>query len=343
MRTLVTGAAGFVGRRTVTQLRVRGHEVVAVIRPSSPVPPECDGPGVELVAVDLRRPGAELAEAIAGADALIHLAAGTTGSPRARFDATVLATERLIAGIREADWRGRLVHVSTLAVYAFAQLERRATIDERTPLEPRLGDRDDYAWTKGWQERLVRELGTAGPCAVTIVRPGAVHGPGRTFPARLGRRIGERTVLLLGGAAAMPLVQVDNLASLLVACAEHPSAAGLVLNAVDPDPPCQWAYLRRWLHAQPGRVVVVPLPRALLRAAGQAGRLTRGRLPGPRMVAPYEMAAVLRSFRYDTTTASRLLGWYPPLDPAAALERTFAPAPRQPRRVPVPQALVGGS
>ena len=345
MRTLVTGAAGFVGRHTVAELLARGHEVAAVVRPSSPVPAELARPGVELVAADLRRPSAELAEAIAGADAIVHLAAGTTGSPRARFDATVLATERLIAGIREADWRGRLVHVSTLAVYAFAQVGRRATINERTPLEPCLGLRDDYAWTKGWQERLVRELNTAGPCAVTIVRPGAVHGPSRTFPARLGRRIGERIVLLLGGAAAMPLVQVDNLASLLVACVEHPGAGGLVLNAVDPDPPRQWAYLTRWLHAQPGRVVVVPVPRALLRAAGQVGRLTRGRLPGPGLVAPYPMVPVLRSFRYDTTSASRLLGWHPPLGPVAALERTFArePAPVGPRLVSVPRELVGGN
>ena len=144
------------------------------------------------------------------------------------------------------------------------------------------GKRDDYAWAKGWQERVVCELGAAGPCEVTIVRPGAVHGPGRDFPARLGRRIGERAVLLLGGAAAMPLIQVDNLASLLAECAEQPGAGGLVLNAIDRDPPRQWTYLRRWRRAQPGRIVVVPLPRALLRAAGGPVALTRGALPGPR-------------------------------------------------------------
>lgn len=345
MRTVVTGAAGFVGRHTVSELLARGHEVAAVVRPSSPLPAELSAPGVELVAADLRRPGADLAEAIAGADALIHLAAGTTGSPRARFDATVLGTERLIATIRETDWRGRLVHVSSVAVYGFAQLGRRATIDERTPLEPCLGRRDDYAWTKGWQERLVRELESAGPCSVTIVRPGAVHGPGRTFPARLGRRMGERTVLLLGGTAVMPLVQVDNLVSLLATCAEHPRAAGLVLNAVDPEPPRQWAYLRRWLRAQPRPMVVVPLPRALLRGAGRAGRLTRGRVPGPGLIAPYPMTPVLRSFRYDTTAATRALGWHPPLGPAAALERTFAPAsaPARPSVVSVPQALAARS
>jgi 2-alkyl-3-oxoalkanoate reductase len=325
MTILVTGATGFIGRHAVTELLRRGHDVAAVVRPSSPVPPELARPGVELVAADLRDPGPALDSAVSGAAAIVHLAAGSQGSPRARFDATVLATERLLSAVREAQWRGRLVHVSTLAVYAFAQLPRGATIDERTPLEPKLGERDDYAWAKGWQERLVRELMTAGPCEVTIVRPGAVHGPGRAFPARLGRRCGERGILLLGGAARLPLVQVENLASLLAECVEHPGAGGLVLNAVDSQPPRQWTYLRRWRRSQPRRVVVVPVPRAVLRAVGQVGSLTRGAIPGPGLVSPYAMAPVLRSFRYDTTTPRRMLAWSPPLAPAAALERTFAP------------------
>ena len=309
------------------------------------MPAELAGPGVELVAADLRRPGAALADAIAAADAVVHLAAGTTGSPRARFDATVLATERLIAGIREADWRGRLVHVSTLAVYAFAQLGRRATIDERTPLEPRLGLRDDYAWTKGWQERLVRELSAAGPCAVTIVRPGAVHGPGRTFPARLGRRLGERTVLLIGGAAAMPLVQVDNLASLLVACAEHPGAGGLVLNAVDPDPPRHGLTSGAGCTPSPGASSSCPSRAPCSRAAGQVGRLTRGRSsrsrPGGAL--PDGAGPQVVPLRHDDCLAPARVA--PAPVPRAALERTFArePAPARARgSCPPRRTLVGG-
>lgn len=325
MRTVVTGAAGFVGRHTVSELLARGHDVVAVVRPSSAVPAELARTGVEVVAADLRVPGPELGAALAGADAVIHLVAAAEGSPRARFEATVLGTERLIDAIHRAGWRGRLIHVSTLAVYAFAQLGRGATIDERTPLEPNLGARDVYAWVKGWQERLVRELMASGPCEVTIVRPGAVHGAGRAFPARLGRRIGERGVLLFGGGARVPLVQVENLASLLAECVEHRGAGGLVLNAVDPEPPRQWMYLRRWRRTQPRRVAVLPVPRAVLRTAGRLGPLTRGAIPGPGLVAPYPMTPVLGSFRYETNTPQRLLSWSPPLGPAAALDRTFTP------------------
>jgi 2-alkyl-3-oxoalkanoate reductase len=307
VRMLVTGASGFIGRQVTAELVRRGHDVVALVRPSSAVPIELESPAVELARCDLRRPSDRLAAAIRGADAVIHLAAGTAGSPRARFDATVIGTQKLIGAMTSGDWRGRLVHVSSLAVYGYALVPRHGTIDERTPLEPHLGRRDDYAWIKGWQERLVRELAETGACEVTIVRPGAVHGPGRELPARLGRPLGSRALLLYGGAARLPLVHVDHLAALLATCAEHPRAAGQVLNAIDPCPPRQW----RHLQAQPRRPIAVPVPRAALLAAGRAFASTRGRLPGPAFLEPYAAGPVLRSFRYDTTTARRVLGWTP--------------------------------
>jgi 2-alkyl-3-oxoalkanoate reductase len=311
VKVLVTGAGGFIGRHVTAELVRRGHEVAAMVRPSAAVPPELEAPAVELVRCDLRRPPAGLADAIAGSGAVVHLAAGIGGSPRATFDATVIGTQNLVAAME--GWRGRLVHVSSLAVYGYALVPRGATIDERTPLEPELGRRDDYAWVKGWQEHLVRELAERGPCQVTIVRPGAVHGPGRDLPARVGRPVGTRAFLLYGGAARLPLVHVDNLASLLATCVEHPRAAGAVFNAIDPSPPRQWRYLRRRLQAQPHRPIVVPVPRPALRAAGRAFSHTRGRLPGPAFLEPYASGPVLRSFRYETATAPRVLGWTPPL------------------------------
>jgi nucleoside-diphosphate-sugar epimerase len=326
MRTLVTGASGFIGSHVTGELARRGHDVVALVRPSSTVPPELEQRRVETFATDLRRPAAGLAEAIEGADAVVHLAAGIAGSPRMRFDATVVATENLIAAIPAGGWGGRLVHVSSLAVYAFARIPSGATIDETSPLEPELGRRDDYAWVKGWQERIVREFAASGRCEVTIVRPGAVFGRGRDLPARLGRPLGERALLVWGGTARLPLVHVENLASLLATCAEHPSAGGRVFNAVDVDPPRQWTYVRRWRRAQPRLAISVPVPRAALRAAGRGFALTGSRLPGPGFLAPYPAAPVLRSFRYETGTPRHVLGWTAPLSPEAALERTFAPA-----------------
>src|SRR5215472_2758839 len=127
MRTLVTGASGFLGRYVVRELRARGHAVTALVRPGSVSQVELGQLDVRLLRCDLRRPGPELARELERCDAVIHLAAGTSGSARSRFDATVLATERMICAMREVGWRGRLVHVSTMAVYAFNQVPAGGT------------------------------------------------------------------------------------------------------------------------------------------------------------------------------------------------------------------------
>ena len=208
---------------------------------------------------DLRRPSHELDEAVITADVVYHLAASLTGSWRAMFEANVTGTENLAGAIERCGWTGRLVHVSSFAVYALSQLAPGPVVDETTPLEPRPGDRDDYAWTKLLQERVVRELERSGGAEVVILRPGTVYGCERRFQHRVGRQIGDRAVLLLGGRNLMPLTYVENTASLLAECGRHPAAGGEVFNAVDPEQVTQWRYLRAWLGAQSRPVVMLPV------------------------------------------------------------------------------------
>jgi uncharacterized protein YbjT (DUF2867 family) len=80
---LVTGATGTLGRPTVTRLRANGHDVRSLSRRT--------GPG--LITGDLLT-GAGIAEALAGVDAVLHLAT----SPRK----DVAATETLLAAARKA-------------------------------------------------------------------------------------------------------------------------------------------------------------------------------------------------------------------------------------------------
>ncbi len=329
MHVIVTGANGFVGRHTVAELLDRGHSVTAVVRPSRPLQPELRRPGVEVVRTDLRTETALLAGSLRRADGVIHLAAGMRGSARARFGETVLATEALLDLMRELDWRGRLVHVSSLAVYGFNQLRPGAVIDETTPLEPELARRDDYAWTKAWQERVVGELRDGSEVEVVVVRPGAIYGAQRTFQQRLGRRLGERAILLIGGRNRIPLSYVANTASLLVRCLEHSRAAGETFNAIDPDPPRQWSYLARLLRAE-GRAVVVPMPLPVFRGLGAgyalAERLSAGRIHAPGIVEPYSTRPNFGSFEFDGAKATRVLGWQPPVSRATAYALTFGPA-----------------
>ena len=150
-------------------------------------------------------------------------------------------------------------------------------IDESTPLEPEPGRRDDYAWSKLLQERLLARF--AGP-ELAIVRPGAVYGPERRFQYRLGRPLGEHAVLLLGGATGCRSPTWTTRRRSWPSAADHPAAAGEVFNCVDPDPVTQWEYLRRWRAAGTGPRVI-PVPLTVVRAAQQAA--CSSRRAGPRV------------------------------------------------------------
>lgn len=319
----MTGAGGFVGRRVVDDLLGRGDDVTAMLRPSSASAAELPT-GVHILRADLRRPGDDLARKLDGFDAIYHLAVGGGATWRAVYANNVATTERLVEAIALTGWAGRLVHVSSFAVYALNQQPPGALIDESTPIEPEPGRRDDYAWSKVLQERILER---AGHAEVAVVRPGAVYGPGRRFQYRLGRPLGDGAVLLLGGGNRMPLAYVENTASLIAECGHHPAADGQAFNCVDPDSMTQRRYLRHWRAGGNGpRVVPVPLTlvRGAERALEVAARRTDGRIGAPRFLDPYVMEPSFRRFRWDAAKAGRVLGWSPPVSTAEALRRTFA-------------------
>ena len=325
MRALVTGASGFLGRSLVERLFAEGDEVHAVVRPSREPSPELSR--ATLIRADLRVPGALPAETLAGVDVVYHLAASLLPPWRSMFEANVTATEHLLASLDEAGWRGRFVLVSTFAVYALNDLPAGAVVDESTPVEAEPGRRDDYAWTKVLQERLVRSAAERSGFELVVVRPGAVYGPGREWQHRVGRVLSDRAVLMLGGRNRLPLTYVENTASLVALAGHHPAAAGQTFNAVDPAPPTQREYLARWRSARGGRTVVIRVPLAVLRLAGAAfgaaERRTRGAVSPPALLRPYVIQPTMRPFAYAPSRAHEVLGWVPPVDRDKALERSM--------------------
>jgi nucleoside-diphosphate-sugar epimerase len=322
---LVTGAGGFLGRRLVERLLADGDEVLAVVRPSREPPAELAG--ATLVRADLRLRGAIPSEALAGVDVVYHLAASLLPPWRSMFEANVTATEHLLGSLAAAGWRGRLVLVSTFAVYGLNQLPAGAVVDEATLLEPDPGRRDDYAWTKLLQEQLVRAAAADAGFELVVVRPGAVYGAGREWQHRVGRQLSERAVVMFGGLNRVPLTYVDNAASLIALAGRHPAAAGETFNAVDPDPPTQREYLARWRAARGQRTIVVQVPLAVLRLAGAAftaaERRTRGAVSPPALLRPYVIQPTMRPFRYAPSRAHALLGWEPPVGREEALRRAM--------------------
>ncbi|MFT6397747.1 MAG: sterol-4alpha-carboxylate 3-dehydrogenase (decarboxylating) [Bradymonadia bacterium] len=180
MRSLVTGAAGFVGLHLVRALTDRGDEVIA-----TDVAPMSVGPGATTQALDITDADA-VAEALVGVDVVFHVA--SLVHTKQNHSDTVWAvnhvgTSNVIAACRAAGVK-RLVYISSASVvYEGADIVNG---DETLPYART--SQAPYADSKIAAERDVLAANSV-PLATCAIRPHVVYGPedGRFLPAILER------------------------------------------------------------------------------------------------------------------------------------------------------------
>jgi len=140
MRVLVTGAGGFVGRSVVPRLLAAGHQLVLLGR-SQPSDPQLQG--VDFHRVDLEHPE-QLRRAVPDPsciDAIVHLAGQVPQGEMVwgpESASLVRGHVRLALTLREAfsDWRGRVVHASSMTVYGMPAGLPLVESAERNPMHP---------------------------------------------------------------------------------------------------------------------------------------------------------------------------------------------------------------
>ena len=82
MKVLVSGAGGFLGQQVVERLLKSGHDVRAIVRPAASAPQWLGN--VEICRADLRISN-NLGSLFKGIDAVVHLAAATSGDEDLQF------------------------------------------------------------------------------------------------------------------------------------------------------------------------------------------------------------------------------------------------------------------
>ncbi|WMS44323.1 NAD(P)-dependent oxidoreductase [Acuticoccus sp. MNP-M23] len=320
---LVTGAAGFLGRRVVAALAGHGATVRAGVNRSA-LPADLAGrAGVESVSCQMGD-AASLQAAAAGADAIVHGAYG--GDPSAMAD----EAGRLLAAADAGGVR-RMVMLSTIDVYG----DRTGDIVEGDPPEPPLRP---YGAAKravedallAWVQRTRQAPGEAA--AAVALRIGCVLGPGSAlWFDGLAARMAAGGIGPMGaaGEGLAPVVHVDDVAQLAALAALRPVTGFHALNAVAP-PEMTWNAYFAALAARAGVVARALDARAVQRRA-PVGRAAKGwrklGLPGLGALAasprPGELALFGRRARYSTDAAAEIFGWVPQRTVADALDEAF--------------------
>lgn len=164
--TVVTGASGMLGSFVVQRLSDAGVPVRGVdLRP--PVDPPA---GSTHVIADVRD-AAAMTEAVTGAEAVIHCAAALPSYAPAEIRSVIVDGTRNVLTTAHRAGVGRVVHISTTAVYG---LPRTVPTTEDYPPTPV----DDYGRAKAAAEELCEKFRADGLC-VPILRPKTFVGPGR--------------------------------------------------------------------------------------------------------------------------------------------------------------------
>jgi nucleoside-diphosphate-sugar epimerase len=276
MRVVVVGASGNVGTAVLRRLAADATvtSLVAVVRRTPRRPPPAPYDAATWVACDVGAADdaatlATLADAFAGADAVVHLAWAIQPShDRERLRATnVLGTRRVLAAARRAG----VPHVVTMSsVGAYSPSPGDEPRDESWPTD---GVRSsDYSVDKAAVERLLDEAEAAGDRAVARLRPALV------FQRAAGA---EQSRYFLG--PAVPTRLLDGDVPVL------PWPRGLRLQAVHAD---DLAYAVREAVVRQARGAFNLAAAGVVRGPDVAALVSRGRL---REVPPAAARVALRA------------------------------------------------
>ncbi|MCA9190482.1 MAG: NAD(P)-dependent oxidoreductase [Planctomycetales bacterium] len=222
---LVTGASGFIGRRTVDAFRASGWNVWGIGRRKLA--------DTRYLAWDLSQPLDDSAQSkLRDVEVIIHAAARSSpwGNAKQFYLDNVLATHQVIR-LAEQLQIGKLIFVSSSSVYY--RSHDQFQINESTPLAE--SPVNYYARSKQQAESAIRSF--PGPWC--ILRPRAVYGCGDTvlFPRLLTAAKAGRLPLLVrpGAPVTGDLLSVNNLTNCLLQAAQRPDLLG-EFNLTDNQP-----------------------------------------------------------------------------------------------------------
>lgn len=305
MKVLVTGAAGFVGKNLVLELKDKGYDIAALIRT------EADQGFLKIhqiktIVGDITN-AESVDSAIKDCDIVFNLAAALPHHNLAEADywqTNVEGLKNILESCRKYKIK-RLVHVSTVGIY-----DQRVTA---------------YTKTKTEGERLINEYRKKHRLPVVIVRPTIAYGPYDTRPGffNLFPLIHKGLFIPIGtGQNYFHSVYVGNLVQALIDVAKNNKAIGD--DFIIGDDPCpKMRDIVQTIAEVEGKSLpsfYLPLPLALL--LGKIGDLI-GIFGLSFPLSTRRVKFITDTRKYDLSEVKEKLNYVPKFSLRQGIEKTF--------------------
>ena len=305
MKTLVTGACGFIGSHMVEVLTDAGHEVVAgdlpVALAAEPEdrtrwPEVCRAAGARLVPLDLTET-ASIAAAVEGAEVVFHIAAvfDYMAPESVLRKVNVEGTRNLFdALVARGDCR-RVVNWGAGGIYG-TPVPEELPFREDSPKRPG----NAYLVSKWDQERLAHSYRRPG-LQVTSHRTTSPYGPRAVYGSgQLLLQLAEKPVAIRNLTGNIPFVHVRDLCRAAQHLALYPGADGHAYNVTD-DGRLDSVKLAQLVADEMGTKakVLPPLPLGLLRKSLSGAARVSGAVAARRGKRPLLEYDQVQYFGYD--------------------------------------------
>ena len=241
MKSLVTGATGFLGGALTRRLHGMGWDVTALGRNPLRLN-DLEDEGILPLRADITKKD-DLLAACKNQEVVFHCAAlpSPWGNYEKFYQANVIGTRNVVQACLQNGVK-RLVHVSTPSIYF--DYNSRLDVKENDALPESISN---YAATKLLAEEEV-DKGFAAGLAVVSIRPRALFGEGDTviFPRLLSRLKSGRLPILGDGENIVDLTYIQNVVDSLLLCAESPeNTLGKKYNISNGEPVKIWELVNR--------------------------------------------------------------------------------------------------
>ena len=206
MKILVTGSTGYLGSNLTRRLVKDGYEVRAFARKDSPNLKNLDGLDVEIAYGDLTDEDS-VKDAVKNINVVFHIGAvyrEAKVKDQYYFDVNAEGTRRMLEASLVSKVE-RFIHCSTIGVLGGPKV---LPANEDSPYNPG----DPYQRSKAEGEKTALEFHKKHNFPVTVIRPGAIYGPGDFRMLKMFKMIAKRRFVMLGsGNVYLHQVYIDDL------------------------------------------------------------------------------------------------------------------------------------